>query len=75
MIAIMMWIAVVLTLIGAFFTSKNNSADRVIGFVIWFVSNILLVICYFGHEWAMVCQFTLLSIFSVIGLHNNLKEL
>ena len=74
MIATIMWIAVMLSLIGAFYTARDNAKDRAIGFTIWIISNTTFVICHWGNEWAMVCQFGMFTIFSIIGLYNNLKD-
>ncbi len=66
------FLAMVLSMAGAYFTSDPSSFLRSIGFGIWFISNLLIGYGFYKNKnWFMVATFAFYEIMNLRGIYSN----
>lgn len=68
-------IIMVLSVLGAFLASSSHHRHRLMGYIIWIISNGAIAInFYFDSNWPMVATFVLYEVFNVRGVYSNLTR-
>ena len=67
------YIAMTLSIVGAYYTSSDTKRKRGIGFVVWLISNLIILIGFYNiANYPMVITYIFLEMMNIRGIYSNL---